>query len=119
MRSVRTKGRRVGKRRPVPKIDTSVLFTGKRPIEYRGAYTGLLYIWPASRPATWGVWMDHRDVPGLIKKAGIENLAGKYIDELTEKMAALEKKKTAKRKAKEKAKEKTKPEVKQEAPDEL
>jgi len=103
MRSVRTKGQTRNTRRPpAPKINTSVLFTGERPIQYRGAYTGLFYIWPLKRPATWGVWMDKRDVPGLLKQVGIDVLDGDYIDELKEKMAEAEKKKKARKKAAEK-----------------
>lgn len=42
-------------------------------MEYRGVVTGMNYVW---NPRHLSRWVDKRDLPGLIEKAGLENLTG-------------------------------------------
>ena len=50
-----------------------VAYTKKLPFEYRGKYTGRLYVW---RSNGWTVPVDMRDLPMMCKELGLDNLAG-------------------------------------------
>lgn len=60
------------------------------PHQEYGKLTRRLYVW---QPSSWPVWVDVRDVPGLIEAVGLEHLTGNYIDELKAKKAAHDKRK--------------------------
>ena len=47
-------------------------YLGEFPYQHRGAYTGKLYVW--NKHAM--LWIDKRDVPGLVKAVGRDLLDG-------------------------------------------
>ena len=50
-----------------------VAYLGDLPYQHRGCYTGHLYVWNKRHPS---LWIDKRDVPGLVKAIGRELLDG-------------------------------------------
>lgn len=53
-----------------------VTFTGELPRQHRGEITDTLYVWNARYKTRW---VDRRDLPGLIKDVGVDNLDGDWI----------------------------------------
>ena len=49
-----------------------VAYTGVLPWQFRGPVTNRLYVWRDAIP----VWIDKRDLPGLVKMAGRDKLEG-------------------------------------------
>ena len=71
------RGQRVDKDRKVIRFGEKgralVKYVGELPFEYRGSYTGTNYVWYPRKPKHW---VDKRDLPGLAKAAGRDNLEG-------------------------------------------
>lgn len=49
-----------------------ISYTGFLPYQFRGPVTNRLYVWRDAVP----VWVDKRDLPGLVKLAGRDKLEG-------------------------------------------
>ena len=81
-RSVRSGARGLrGKKRTNPAafrkdLREGVTFTGEMPYQHRGGVTDTLYVWNTRHPTRW---VDRRDLPGLIKDAGVDDLDGDWI----------------------------------------
>lgn len=95
MRSSR--GLKPKRNRPPFKRDESVTYCGDLPFEHRGAITDTLYIWTARKTAEW---VDKRDLPALLKAAGMDNLESAWVFEVRERKAELAQKKAERREAK-------------------
>ena len=84
--------RRNGKPRFNPRdtsMRESIGYIGDLPYQHRATITTALYVWNERHPTRW---MDKRDLPGLVKAAGIDCLSGDWVDgykEHKEKRAAL------------------------------
>lgn len=63
----------------------SIKYVGPMPCDLRGSYTGHLYVYNARRPI---LGVDVRDLPGLVKDAGKENLQVRQDDGTYEPMKA-------------------------------
>ncbi|NIQ91284.1 MAG: hypothetical protein GWN93_20665 [Deltaproteobacteria bacterium] len=54
-----------------------IRYSGEMPRDYRGTCTGLLYAFNERRPL---LGIDARDVPGLVKEFGVDNLEERQPD---------------------------------------
>ena len=73
-------------------LRVGVTFIGEMPQQHRGQITDTLYVWNARHTSRW---VDRRDLPGLIKELGVDNLDGEWIATFKEKKAERAKKKVA------------------------
>ena len=72
----------------------SVTYCGELPYQHRGAITPALYVWNSKHPTRW---VDRRDLPGLLKAAGAENLDSEWVREYKARKAAQKEKREAKK----------------------
>ena len=75
-----------------------ISYIGELPVEHRGIITARLYVWNDRRARR----VDRRDLPTLIKTAGLDNLGGTAIDRLKERQAEQKRAKLEKAQAKSK-----------------
>lgn len=105
MRSSRRSSGLKGVKRDAPPafrddLREGLTFIGEMPYQYRGKITDTLYVWNERKPSKW---VDRRDIPGLIKAAGVDSLAGEWIDSYKAQLEKRAKAKAERAKAKEEA----------------
>ena len=70
-------------------LRVGVTYTGEMPRQHRGQITDTLYVWNARHPTRW---VDKRDLPGLTKEFGVDDLDGEWIAEFKKHKKEREKK---------------------------
>lgn len=77
------------------KAAESVTYCGELPYQHRGAITPTLYVWNKKHPARW---VDRRDLPGLLKAAGADDLDSEWVREYKVRKLAQKEKRDEKKK---------------------